>query len=277
MKKTIAATLLAASMSTAFAADANVCNIVIDYPAGGTSDQYVRLLQKNNPNIQIEYRPGGGGALAIHQLNENKNYAWFGSPVFALSNSPVKDPPVELVRILVGAPILAVTNKNITWEQILSGKKINIGVPAIGTSHQLIGLQLKEHNPNIEVIPTSGDNKALPMVMNGDLDVYLISATAGLKWIDDFKVQNIFTVTYNKPFVKGKVELNYLGFNGIFVHKDATPEQKAHLMACVETATTPKDWQETLKKMGAEPIDLTGAEKDKAFAKFVQLLRKYNQ
>jgi len=276
MKKSVILVLLAAIAASAFGASSTSCNLVIDYPPGGTSDTYVRLLQKQNPDIMIEYKTGGAGAVAINHISENKEIAWFGSPVFALKNSPVKNPPVELVRILVGAPILAVSTKPMSWDKLLTGK-VNIGFPAIGTSHHLIALQLQEKNPNIQLIPSGGDAKALPMVMNGDLDLYLISATAGNNWVRDFKMDTFFAIDYNKPLIRNDLELNYLGFNGIFVHKDATPEQKAHIMSCIEKATAHPEWAASLKNLGAVPIDLKGAEKDNAYAKFLALLKKYNQ
>jgi len=278
MKKIVTAMMLTAIASATMAADSTTCGLVIDYPPGGTSDSYVRLLQKQNSGIHIDYKAGGGGALAINHISQNKDVAWFGSPVFVSQNSPVKDPPVELVRILVGSPILALSNpnKSLTWDKLLTGK-MNIGFPAIGTSHHLVALQLQEKNPNIQLISAGGDNKALPMLMNGDLDLYLISNTVGKNWIQDFKFDNLFTLAYNKPVTHSGIELNYLGFNGIFVHKEATPEQKSRITKCVAEATSNPAWAETLKTMGAEPIDLVGPEKDRAFQKFVNLMRKYGQ
>jgi len=278
MKNLVSAMLLTAVASATMAADPTACNLVIDYPPGGTSDTYVRLLQKQNPGIMIDYKSGGGGALAIHHISQNKDVAWFGSPVFVAQNSPVKDPPVELMRILVGSPILALSNPNkaMTWDKLMTGK-MNIGFPAIGTSHHLVALQLQEKNPNIQLVSAGGDNKALPMVMNGDLDLYLISNTVGKNWIQDFKFDNLFTLAYNKPITHNGIELNYLGFNGIFVHKETSPEQKARIMKCVAEATASPAWADTLKTLGAEPIDLVGQEKDRAFQKFVNLMRKYGQ
>ena len=277
MKKMLSLIALAAGIATgAAASQSQTCGVVIDYPPGGTSDSYVRLLQKNNPDFRIEYKVGGLTAPAINFMAEQKDFAYFGSPVMYSAKSPFKDPPVQLIRILVGAPILALSNPNkqMSWDKLLT-EKINIGVPGIGTSHHMIALQLKEHNPNIEIIPTGGDNKALPMVNNGDLDLYLVSATAGNRWVNDFKFSNLFTMYFNKPLVRGNVKLISAGFNGIFVHRDATSEQKAKIADCIERGIAPKEWKETLRTMGAEPLDLTGKEMEDALALYISLMKKY--
>ena len=271
MKKIL--TTLALGISLLTGAQANTCGIVIDFPPGGTSDAYVRAMQKNNPDIQIEYKTGGFGANAINLLNQDKNFIFFTSPGMYGSTSPIKDPPLELLRIIVGAPILALTNKPLNFDSLLKGK-VNIGVPALNTSHHMVALQLKSVNPNIEVIPTGGDNKALPMVKNGDLDLYLVSATAGTKWVPDFGFSNVFTLFFNKPLTKSGVTLHAAGFNGAFVHRDATPEQRIKALDCISKAVDQPSWKETLINMGAQPIDLVGPEKDKAFANYLRLMKK---
>jgi tripartite-type tricarboxylate transporter receptor subunit TctC len=265
---------VAIALASTAAFSAPQCGVVIDYPPGGSSDAYARLMQKNNPELLVEYKVGGMSANAINFMAQNKHFFYLGSPVIFGANSPMKDPPVELGRILIGTPIMAINNKNLTWEQLLNGK-VNVGVPGLGTAHHIIALQLKEHNPNIEIIPTGGDNKALPLIMNKDLDLYLVSATSGKKFVADFNFENMFTLQFNKPYVRGKVELLSIGFNGAFINRDVTPEQREALMACIERSVSPKEWKEGLKALGGEPADLSGAEKDKALATYIRLLKKY--
>jgi tripartite-type tricarboxylate transporter receptor subunit TctC len=267
--------VLAASLIATTAAAKDSCGVVIDYPPGGTSDRYARLLNKYNPEYRIEYRPGGMSVPATNFIGENPEFIYLGSPVLFGDKSPFPKPPIELYKILIGAPILAVTTKPLTFESLLKGK-INIGVPGLGTSHHLVGLQLKEHNPDIEVISTGGDNKALGLVITGELDVYLISATSGLLWLDNHKqINRLFTVEFNKPYVNGKVTLRSVGFNGAFIHNNATPEQRKKAISCLDAATSQPGWTEELTKMGAGPVQLTGAEKDKALNQYVETLRKY--
>jgi len=274
MKKIIIALALGLVSSIA---TANTCGVVIDFPPGGTSDRYARLLQKYNPEYKIEYRTGGMSVPAVNFLGDNPDYIYLGSPVLFGDKSPLKPPPIELHKILIGAPILAVTTKSIDWSKLLSDK-INIGVPGLGTSHHLIVEQLKEHNPKIEVVPTGGDNKALPMIMNGDLDLYLISATSGLVWLDNHKqITNLFTVEFNKPFIRGNIKLQSVGFNGAFIHKNANSTQRQKAIDCLDKVTSQPGWTDELRKMGAGPVQLVGKEKETALKLYVDTLRKYNQ
>lgn len=258
-------------------ASANTCGVVIDFPPGGTSDRYARLLQKYNSDYRVEYKTGGMSVPAMNYIGDNPEMIYLGSPVLFGDKSPVKNPPIELYKILIGAPILAVTTKPIDWNKLLTDK-VNIGVPGLGTSHHLIVEQLKEYNPKIEVIPTGGDNKALPMIISGDLDVYLISATSGLVWLENHKqIINVFTVEFNKPFVRGNVRLQSVGFNGAFIHKNATPAQRQKAIDCLDIVTNQSGWTDELKKMGAGPVQLVGKEKETAMKLYVDTLRKYNQ
>lgn len=251
------------------------CGVIIDFPPGGTSDRYARLLEKFNSDYKIEYKPGGMSVPAVNFLGDNLSYIYLGSPVLFGDKSPLKNPPIELYKILIAAPVLAVTTKNLTFDDLLNGK-INIGVPGLGTSHHLIGLQLKEHNSDIEIVPTGGDSKALPMVKNKDLDIYLISATTGLNWLNQFNdIKNVFTVEFNKPFVRGKIRLQSVGFNGAFIHKNASPEQKQIAIECLEKALKNPEWTSELAKMGAGPVQISGKEKDDALKLYVETLRKF--
>ena len=116
------------------------------------------------------------------------------------------------------------------------------------------------------------------MVINGDLDVYLISATSGLVWLDNHKqIKNIFTVEFNKPFIKGNVRLLSVGFNGAFIHKGASPLQRQKAIDCLDKVTNQPGWTDELQKMGAGPVQLIGKEKEDALKLYVETLRKFNK
>jgi tripartite-type tricarboxylate transporter receptor subunit TctC len=276
MKKTLLSAAIATAASfTVLPAGAATCNMVIDYPAGGALDTQARLMMKANPEFgALQYRVGGMSKLAIHFLEEHKDYAFFGSPSAFGANSPMKDPPIELVKIVLSAPLHALTNKGITWEQ-LTTSKINLGIPGLGTSHHILALQLKEINPNIEIIPTGGDAKALPLIINKDLDVYLVSATNGVNWAKDFKLDTIFTIALGEKFKRGKVELTNVAFNGIFVHRDATPEQKVAVVQCINAAVTKDVWKDTLTSLNVQPLNIDGPEMKRIFDQYVGFMRKF--
>jgi len=275
MKKILPALLLSVGIASSAAAEQTTCGVVINFPPGGTSDSYARLLQKTNPEWNVEYQIGSFAAKAITFLGKNNSYVYFGSPVMFGENNPDKNPPVELYRILIGAPILTITNKDLTLEDFES-TPLNIGVPSFGTAHHMIALQLKEKNPNIEIVSTGGDKKALPMISNGDLDVYLVSKPAGLKFLKDFdSFNNLAEFKFGEPTKVNDLVIESQGFNGLFIHKDASAEQRAFIKECVDKSVAQSAWVDTLVEKGVDPIDVTGEEKNQALEKYVDSLKKY--
>lgn len=257
------------------AVSANTCKMVIDYPAGGALDTQARLVMKANPNVnRLEYKIGGVSSIAIRHLEENKDTIFFGSPAAFGNNSPIKNPPIELVKIVLSAPLYAITNKDVTWENLIKDK-VNIGVPGIGTSHHVLALQLKEINPDINIIPTGGDAKALQLVGNKELDMYLVSATNGYNWAQNFNYKIIFTISLGEKFKRGDVELTSVAFNGMFMHKDATVEQKATAIKCIEDAVTSELYKSTLQSLKVTPLNIDGKEKDRLFNQYVGFMKKY--
>jgi len=276
MKKTLLAMLMVLGVSTSQASEK--CGVIIDFPPGGTSDRYARLLQKYNPDFKIEYKVGGQSVPAINFLSENPTYIYLGSPVLFGPSSPMKDPPIELYKILIAAPILAVTTRSDLSFQDILNNKINIGVPGLGTAHHFIGEQLRYVNPKVEVISTGGDAKALPLVMNKDIDLYLISATSGLNWLKQFPVINkVFEVSMNTPHQSNGITLSSVGFNGAFILKTASPEQKAIAKRCLDKAISNEGWTRELEQMGAGPVEISGESKDKELQKYIEMSNKYRR
>lgn len=277
MKKTLITALTSlALLSTAGMTHAEQlqCGVVINFPAGGTSDRYAKLLQQTNPEWKIEYQVGSFATKAISFLGDNTSYVYFGSPVMFGEKNPDQNPPVELYRILIGAPVLAVTGKNVTLEDF-KNKPLNVGVPSFGTAHHMIALQLKEKNPNIEVISTGGDSKALPMISNGDLDVYFVSKPAGLRFLNDHSsFSQLAEFKFGEPVDVNGAVIKSQGFNGLFVHKNATEKQRQFIKNCVDKSLSDPLWAETLSKMGVDAIDVTGEKKDQALQEYVANLKK---
>lgn len=275
MKKFILMLVTLFGINLSASAEQLTCGVVINFPPGGTSDKYARLLQKTNPDWVVEYQVGSFATKAISFLGKNTSYVYFGSPVMFGEKNPDKNPPVELYRILIGAPILTITNKNLTLED-LKTKSLNIGVPSFGTAHHMIALQLKEKNPNIEIISTSGDSKALPMISNGDLDIYLVSKTSGLKFLNDFKsFKNLAEFKFGQPTKVNGMVIESQGFNGLFIHKDATKKQREFIANCVDKSLKDPVWKNTLTELGVDPLDMQNKIKDNALSKYVESLKRH--
>jgi len=256
-------------------AHADMCKMVIDYPPGGALDNQARLVMKANPNFKnLEYKVGGMGTIAIRHLEDNKDTIFFGSPAAFGNNSPMKNPPIELIKIVLSAPLYALTNKSVTWDNLIKNP-INLGIPGLGTSHHVLALQLEEINPNINIVPTGGDAKALPLIKNKDLDVYLVSSTNGFNWSRDFNFDVIFTIALGEDFKRGNVSLTSVAFNGFFMHKDASVEQKRTAAKCIDDAVNTDLYKDTLKSLKVIPLNIEGKEKDRLFNQYVSFMKKY--
>lgn len=275
MKKLLLSLLLSLSSVSPVLAEQLECGVVINFPPGGTSDQYARLLQKTNPDWNVEYKVGAFAALAINFLKDNQSFVYFGSPVMFGSKNPDKNPPVELYKILIGAPILMTTGSGITLPD-LATQSLTIGVPSLGTAHHMIALQLQQENPKIRIVPTGGDNKALPLLINGDLDMYLVSKPAGIQFIAGFdSIKSIAEFKFGNPTKVNNLLIESQGFNALFIHKDATQTQRDFIEQCVTKSITDPVWSQTLIEKGADPLNISDNEKDQALKKYIDSLKKY--
>jgi len=275
MKRTLAAVLLFIVSSMSYAKS---CGVVIEFPPGGAADRYARLLQKYNPEFKVEYRVGASGAMAVHFAGENPDFIYFASPSSFGKASPYKtNPPIDLYKILIGSSNIAVTGKpSIDLQKLMYGS-LNVGIGSFGIPQHVIVKQLKNFNPKLNIIPTGGDAKALPLIINGELDVYVMSAISGTAWLDQFKqLKNIMTIDFNKTFVKDDLKVESMGFIGAFIHKNATSSQRQKAIDCLEKAISQPGWTEELKTMNANPVMISGKEKDSVLQKYIDLLKKFD-
>ncbi len=275
-KKVITSIALSALISSAIAKD--TCGVVIDVAPGGIADRYARLLQKYNPNFNVFFKPGGLGIPAVNHLRDNPTHIYLSTPALFGDKSPLPNPPLELHKIVLAAPIMAVTNKpNVDLNFILTGKA-NVGIPAVNTAHDLIAEQLKLLNPNIQIIPTGGNSRALPLIMTGELDVFIVSAGDGIGWINQFKtVKEIFKISLGNTLKVKDAEILNVGFNGAMLYKNATPEQKEFAKECLAKAITNDNWFEDMKELHANPVRLSEKERDNLLSQYIGLLRKFNR
>lgn len=259
-------------------AQSKSCGVVIEFPPGGAADRYARLLQKYNPEFRVEYRVGANGSLAVQYAGENPDFIYFASPSSFGKSSPYKsNPPIDLYKILIGSSNIAVTSKPSIDLHKLMYSSLNVGIGSFGIPQHVIVEQLKNFNPKLNIIPTGGDAKALPLIINGELDVYVMSAISGTAWLDQFKqLKNIMTIDFNKTFIKDEMKIESVGFIGAFTHKNATAVQKQKAIDCLEKAISQPGWTEELKTMNANPVMISGKEKDIVLQKYIDLLKKFD-
>lgn len=272
MKTLLLLILLVITINTS----ANECRLIVPYAPGGSTDLYANALRTSNRKFHIDYKPGAFTSLAIAHIEHNKDQFFIANPVMYSAANPNKNPNVELLHILFGIDLAIITGKNITFEDLLT-KQLNIGVPGIGQPQHLVALQLKEKNPLIEIVPMGSDIKALPLVINKGIDAYISGAVIANKWLVDFNtITNIVTVPFNKSITINNVTLSNLNFIGVFVSKDLTTLQRAHITSCINTSTTAAEYRTILSSVGIVPLNIIGIEKDKLLEAHIKWLQKYD-
>lgn len=269
MKKLLTAALFSMTLLGAANASTTSCGMVIGFPPGGAADKVARLFQKYNPDFRIEYRPGANGVLAIRFMAENPEFSYLANPL-------IDDTPVELYKILTAPSNMLITGKSaVDLDKLLTGK-VNIGYANTTIPQYTILQQLANANPNINLIPVGSDIKALPLLINGDLDVYPANVISGMPWLEQYKgrLSNILTLEFNKPFVKGNVRVESLGFTGILLHKNATEAKRQQAINCLEKAMSQPGMTEELKEWNSNPVMIGGKEKDALLKKYIDLKNK---
>lgn len=271
MKKIIYSLLL---LLSALPTWANNCSMIIPFPAGGSSDLYGRILQKQNPDINITYKPGAFASQSISVIRANKDAFILGIANMFSAENPDKNPNVELLTILFFIDAMILTNKNITISDLLA-KNANVGIPVIGHANHTIALKIKQKNPNLEIIPFGGDVKGLPSLINKDVDAYIVSSPLGKQWVNQYPTLKILAeISYNRPYKLGDFTLESLNFVGIFVNKDASFEQKQNAINCVQKSMSQRAYYDEFLKIGIMPIAIFGKEKDDALKRHIELLRE---
>jgi len=274
MKKYILSLIFLCVMHTAYADE--TCGLVVPATPGGVYDTFARLIQKHNPDMQIVYKPGAYSANAIAFMKENKNYALLSLPSMYSKNNKGSADSIELFKTIASPDQLILTNKNITFEKLLSGK-VNIGVPLIGTAGHLIALQLTDYNPQINIIPFGGDAKALPSLDSGEIDAYITGAPTALKWIKNFEYKTVLYLPANRIISQsGVIIRNTTALNSIFFYKSATITQKKKLAACINAAITSEEWVKELALNGTQAVLVSQDENKRLLQSYINLLNRYD-
>lgn len=256
-------------------ASAQQCVMMLPFAPGGSSDLYARIIQKYNPNIRIEYKPGAFASQVVAAMEQNKSVFLATTPTMYSSANPNKDPGVELLQVLFPIDAVIMTGKDIVFSDLLN-KKINFAIPTLGQNHHVVSLALKEKNPQLEIVPMGSDIKALPALLNKEVDALAISAPIANEWVAQHpQLKIIANIPVGKPFVSNGVVLENMNFWGLFVNRDASAEQKQSALNCVNQAAAQPGHDEDFKRVGITTRRTVGAEKDKLLSDYIRVMKKY--
>jgi tripartite-type tricarboxylate transporter receptor subunit TctC len=182
---------------------------------------------------------------------------------------------VEPLKIFSGTDQLILSNKDITFDTLLTGE-INLGVPFLGGPQHMLALKIKEKNPKLEIVPLGGDAKAMTVIMNKDVDAYISSVAITQRWVDDFKFKALLKIPVLKTTTYRGITFNNLTVNTLFVHKDASPTQKAKLLQCLDNTIASPSWDTDLKALGVTPLNISGSEMESIINTYIDTLKKNN-
>ena len=252
---------------------AQQCEIIVPAPPGGALDIYARGMQKIDSSIRLEYKPGAYSSVAVKYMNDHPRYGLIAPPNMH-STQFTGDHNTDLLYMILGADVIALTSKNISTTQ-LKTDKLTIGIPLVGNPHHVVALELQKHNPNITIVPFGSDLKALPALINKDVDLYITAPANANKWVNEFDVRKLFEVPFNKHTTVNGVSLTNVGWSGIFVSKKATVEQRANIVECTQRVINNPQWVVEMRNVGVIGLNLDGKEKDKFLNYYQDIMKKY--
>lgn len=256
-------------------AAAEKCSLVIPWGAGGSSDLAARALQKGNNDIIIDYKPGAYASVAISHLANNPGSFLLSAPVMLSSQNPNKDANIDIVRVMYGFDMSIVTGKNMTIEDLLT-KKVNIGIPSVGIINHAIALELKQHNPNIELVTTGSDAKTLPLLMNGDIDAYVSTDNIAKRWSQGFEnVRIVIKLPFGEKVNARQFSFTNYGFHGIILYKSASEKQKENVNRCLDLAISSSEFKSEVDKLGLRVINAKGVDSAKIVNAYLDSMKKH--
>ena len=178
--------------------------LIVPYPAGGTTDILVRLLQKPtselfNQQVVVENRSGGGSVIGTNAVAQAvpDGYTVLGTDLAILVNhSLMPKLPYDTLKdfrgvtMLARAPLLLLIHPSVpanTIEEFVSllkqnPGKYNFGSGGHGTSTHIAGeMFLRAANVKAEHIPFQGVTPAMNALLGGQVQFYFGGTTTALQ------------------------------------------------------------------------------------------------
>ena len=188
--------------------------IVVPYPAGGVTDNLVRLLAERMKNslgqsIVVENIGGGGGTIGVDRVSRaapdgytlvlgNSESMVFAPVTMAISYNALTD--FEPVALLPSYPFLLVTTNDVPAKNLLeliawikaNPDKVLQGTVGVGTMQHLCGLQLqKTIGVKWQFVPYKGGPPAMQDLLGGQIN-FMCTTTGGfLQLVHDGRIKRL--------------------------------------------------------------------------------------
>jgi tripartite-type tricarboxylate transporter receptor subunit TctC len=261
--------------------------IVVPYPAGGVTDNLVRLLAERMKNslgqsIVIENIGGGGGTIGVDRVSRaapdgytlvlgNSESMVFAPVTMAISYNALTD--FEPVALLLSYPFLLVTTNDVPAQNLdgliawikANPEKMLQGTVGVGTMQHLCGLQLqKTVGVKWQLVPYKGGPPAMQDLLAGQIN-FMCTTTGGfLQLVHDGRIK-AYAVTARKridaaPENPTANESGLPGFyasvwNALWVPKGTPKEAIAKLNAAVTAGLADPELQKRMTEMGLDNVD----------------------
>jgi tripartite-type tricarboxylate transporter receptor subunit TctC len=271
-----------------------VIPIIWPFGMGDTQAQYSRSLvevlnqQQNKYTFILENRPGAGAAIGAKYVAETPNTILATSTAFFVRPNfyPNESHRVEDFRPLMtqcAAPMLIVSYKHKSWNDIDREKSITIGISGMGATSHLMAMQIKKQFPNVLPVPYKGTREAGMDTMSGatDMNVAFLGEVEGL--IDIGKL-NAMGITGTKS-VRNIPTLKSQGFDvgeivnmhSLEVPKTMPETQYNELRAMVVKAAESPEVQQAYKVDYCEPSNFKLKETNAWFIQQIGMWKRLSQ
>lgn len=241
MKRLFAA-LFAGLMSAAALAGTfpdHPMRIIVPFPAGGTTDVLVRLLQKpvteaSGQSLVVENRAGGASVIGtgIVARSEADGYTILGDDLSMLVNpSLIKNIPYDTLKdfrgvtMMARAPLVLLVNPEVpakTLEELIALAKakpgtINFASGGYGSSTHMAGeMFLRAAGINITHVPYQGVAPAMTALLGGQVQIYFGGTTTALNYVQAGKLRALaITGDTPSPLLPGVPTFVSRGIKGV--------------------------------------------------------------
>jgi tripartite-type tricarboxylate transporter receptor subunit TctC len=261
--------------------------IVVPYPAGGVTDNLVRLLAERMKTtlgqpVVIENIGGGGGTIGVDRVSRaapdgytlvlgNSETMVFASVTMKISYNALTD--FAPVALLPSYPFLMVTTNDVPAKNLdeliawfkTSPDKVLQGTVGAGTMQQLCGLLLqKTIGTKWQFVPYRGGPPAMQDLLAGQIN-FMCTTTGGfLQLAHDGRIR-AYAVTAKKriaaaPEIPTANESGLPGFytsvwNALWVPKGTPPDAIAKLNAAVTAGLDDPELQKRMIDMGLDNVE----------------------
>jgi tripartite-type tricarboxylate transporter receptor subunit TctC len=261
--------------------------IVVPYPAGGVTDNLVRLLAERMKNslgqsIVVENIGGGGGTIGVDRVSRaapdgytlvlgNSESMVFAPVTMAISYNALTD--FEPVALLPSYPFLLVTTNDVPAQNLegliawikANPDKVLQGTVGVGTMQHLCGLQLqKTIGVKWQLVPYKGGPPAMQDLLGGQIN-FMCTTTGGfLQLVHDGRIK-AYAVTARKRIVaapeiptaneSGLPGLYTSVWNALWVPKGTPKDAIAKLNAAVTAGLADPELQKRMTEMGLDNVD----------------------